>query len=45
MQKAHLSRPASEIQAELMVWVKSHEKDIYNPFLTLQGAHFLSVAE
>lgn len=38
MQKENPRRPASEIQAELTLWVESHKEDIYNPFLSLQGA-------
>jgi hypothetical protein len=35
--KKDSSRTKENITAELMAWVKEHEADIYNPFLTLKG--------
>lgn len=36
--KLQPNQPAHEIQAELMAWVESHKKSVYNPFLMMPGA-------
>lgn len=38
MQKAQPNKSATEIQAELMVWVNANQSKIYNPFLMMKGA-------
>lgn len=38
LQKEHPERIAADIQKELLIWVEEHKSDIYNPFLTLDGA-------
>ena len=34
-------RTAVDIQTELLNWVNDNKSDIYNPFLTLDGKHFV----
>lgn len=38
LQKEHPERAVADVQRELLTWVEEHKTDIYNPFLTLDGA-------
>ena len=38
-------RTVTEIQNELLIWVYEHEKDIYNPFLTLDGEFYVALSQ
>lgn len=37
LRKDNPERTAADIKSELLTWVEQHERDIYNPFLSLDG--------
>lgn len=41
MQKNNPTWTATDIQTNLLNWVNDNKNDIYNPFLTLDGKHFM----
>ena len=41
LHKEHPEWPTADIQSELLIWVQEHKSEIYNPFLKLDGEHFL----
>jgi hypothetical protein len=43
LRKNHPERTPADIQAELLTWVHQNKKDIYNPFLTLDGESLTDV--
>ena len=41
LRKEQPGKTANDIQSELLTWVEEHKSEIYNPFLKLDGEHFL----
>ena len=44
LKKEHPECTSADIEKELLSWVEEHKADIYNPFLTLEGAVFFHLS-